>query len=582
MSAENRSLLRNTLVASVGIGLVYIMARYRRDVVRKWRSVWTSNPLQSQTIEVVNNVEQCQRVVEILKNHCRKFQVLGFDCEWVTVNGVRHPIALLQLASHSGLCALFRLSHIRGIPADLRELLEREDIIKVGVAPNEDARLLCADYSVHVASVLDLRSMANLVGEQPLGLSKLSQTFLGIELDKDWRLRCSDWAAPELDAKQLQYAANDAFVAIELFKYFSRRISPRRSLSFWGAGQSLQDTLSICSPFIDISFKYKSGESPRKEARRSLRKKPSEDASVTKESKRMFSTRSRPLYYNCFMQAPDGELLCTMDVRKADWYIAKGLAVLVKQEPYTVQLTFEPSGRAEGNVGDFDKQLKVNQCVVCGHNESYIRKYVVPREYRKFFPKIMKSHSSHDVLLLCTPCHQRSSRHDLDLRQRLAQECNAPLEADPEGSKFQEDFDLKKIKSLALALTERRQSIPEARIREIERKILERFPAWTEVTDDKLLEILMMKTLVPNSAFRPHGEIVVEHFKAAAGLLSLEKLWREHFLTTMKPSFLPYYWSVTHNHERLEIKAGRGHVDVDDLAIAGMDLADNPDVLPGH
>lgn len=132
-----------------------------------------------------------------------------------------------------------------------------------------------------------------------------------------------------------------------------------------------------------------------------------------------------------------------MDIKKADWYIAKGLAVLVKEEPYTVRLIFEPSGRATGNVGDFDKQLKVNQCVVCGHDESYIRKYVVPREYRKYFPVIMKSHTSHDVLLLCTPCHKRSSNYDLDLRQKLAEECNAPLENHPDGSRFREDKQLK-------------------------------------------------------------------------------------------------------------------------------------------
>lgn len=167
------------------------------------------------------------------------------------------------------------------------------------------------------------------------------------------------------------------------------------------------------------------------------------ETTQSKEQKRTYSTRARPLYHNCFMQAPDGELLCTMDTRKADWYISKGLARLIQEEPYTVRLNFEPSGRATGNVGDFDRTLKVNQCVVCGHNESYIRKYVIPREYRKFFPVVMKSHSSHDVLLLCTSCHQKSNKFDLDLRQKLSQECNAPLETHPEGVKFREDTQLK-------------------------------------------------------------------------------------------------------------------------------------------
>ena len=37
-------------------------------------------------------------------------------------------------------------------------------------------------------------------------------------------------------------------------------------------------------------------------------------------------------------------------------------------------------------VGQYYTQEKANHCVVCGSNGSYIRKNVVPREYRKHFP----------------------------------------------------------------------------------------------------------------------------------------------------------------------------------------------------
>ena len=30
--------------------------------------------------------------------------------------------------------------------------------------------------------------------------------------------------------------------------------------------------------------------------------------------------------------------------------------------------------------------FKANKCVVCGEEESYLKKYVVPHEYRKYFP----------------------------------------------------------------------------------------------------------------------------------------------------------------------------------------------------
>lgn len=104
------------------------------------------------------------------------------------------------------------------------------------------------------------------------------------------------------------------------------------------------------------------------------------------ERKNTIPTRNKPLYHNCYLQAPDGEILCTCDRKKAEWYITKGLGMLVETEPYTVKLSFEPSGRALGEVGKYYTQIKVNQCVVCGCNEKFIRKNVVPREYRKYFP----------------------------------------------------------------------------------------------------------------------------------------------------------------------------------------------------
>ena len=46
--------------------------------------------------------------------------VLGFDCEWVNEG----PVSLLQLATHNGVCALFRLGKIGYIPSKLKVCTE--------------------------------------------------------------------------------------------------------------------------------------------------------------------------------------------------------------------------------------------------------------------------------------------------------------------------------------------------------------------------------------------------------------------------------------------------------------------------
>lgn len=67
-------------------------------------------------------------------------------------------------------------------------------------------------------------------------------------------------------------------------------------------------------------------------------------------------------------------------------YIKKGIGELVTESPLTVRLNFEPAGRAVGQTGMYYLTAKENHCVVCGYSEKYVRKNVVPREYRKYFP----------------------------------------------------------------------------------------------------------------------------------------------------------------------------------------------------
>ena len=97
-------------------------------------------------------------------------------------------------------------------------MLEDRNIIKVGVVPIDDAKYLALDYGVHVVGTLDLRHLAKLRNFKTEGLGKMAKTHLNIEMDKHWRIRCSDWGSKVLTKDQVQYAACDAHVAIELFK----------------------------------------------------------------------------------------------------------------------------------------------------------------------------------------------------------------------------------------------------------------------------------------------------------------------------------------------------------------------------
>lgn len=101
-----------------------------------------------------------------------------------------------------------------------QELLENNDILKVGVAPMDDATYLARDYGVCVASTLDLRHMARHYGHKTEGLAKMALQHLKVTMDKDWRISCSNWESATMTPRQIDYAAKDALVAVELFRHF--------------------------------------------------------------------------------------------------------------------------------------------------------------------------------------------------------------------------------------------------------------------------------------------------------------------------------------------------------------------------
>lgn len=61
-----------------------------------------------------------------------------------------------------------------------------------------------------------------------------------------------------------------------------------------------------------------------------------------------------------------------------------------------------------------------------------------------------------------------------------------------------------------------------------------------------------------NEAYMPHGLKVVraQAERGLRGLMDLERRWRQHFLTTMRPRHLPPLWSVDHNHSKFLRKYG--------------------------
>jgi len=66
-------------------------------------------------------------------------------------------------------------------------------------------------------------------------------------------------------------------------------------------------------------------------------------------------------------------------------------------------------------------------CVCCGDKEDFSRFHVVPTLYRTHFPDSLKSHRSHDVVLMCFDCHNMASRRQDLVKRELEQKYSVPL-----------------------------------------------------------------------------------------------------------------------------------------------------------
>jgi hypothetical protein len=252
----------------------------------------------------------------------------------------------------------------------------------------------------------------------------------------------------------------------------------------------------------------------------------------------MSQTRKTPLYGNCVIEAPDGQALCRTSQKKIDWYLKRNLGYIVADNPLTLRLFFEPSGR-HGAEHPYMTCRKENVCVVCGTDQDITRHHVVPRCFRKHFPDHLKNHALHDVLILCTKCHNQYEEEAFKKKQAISEQTGFPLG----GRGFRVDKETMGVRAAAYALSHHYDKIPEPRREELLDRLREHF-GRQDITGEDILEAEGLAYMILNGDVEPFGKLVVEQLKDIDPFI---KDWRRHFVDVMKPQFLPPYWDVENN-----------------------------------
>ncbi|MDC8760136.1 3'-5' exonuclease [Janthinobacterium fluminis] len=123
---------------------------------------------------------------------------------------------LIQLATDDT-AYLFQIGAAPALDV-LKAILESTTTLKVGFGLSDDVKRLRHKLGIAPAQVLDL-SVALRGGQRnDLGAKSAVAKFFGLHLQKSKKISTTNWATPRLSEKQILYAADDAQVALRVYR----------------------------------------------------------------------------------------------------------------------------------------------------------------------------------------------------------------------------------------------------------------------------------------------------------------------------------------------------------------------------
>ena len=109
----------------------------------------------------------------------------------------------------------------------LKAVLESPKVLKIGFGLGNDHSVLKSRLDIAASNVLDLGEVLRGPGHRgTVGAKVAVAHFFGQKLQKSKKIGTSNWSTAQLSERQLLYAANDAHVALMLYRAWLRTQPP--------------------------------------------------------------------------------------------------------------------------------------------------------------------------------------------------------------------------------------------------------------------------------------------------------------------------------------------------------------------
>lgn len=247
--------------------------------------------------------------------------------------------------------------------------------------------------------------------------------------------------------------------------------------------------------------------------------------------------RSRRIFDNLRVVDSQGNFMFYTTEGKANSYIKKNLAKWVQLYPeYVLQLQFKPKGN--GCQDKYRRNPMPNYCVVCGTDQNINCHHIVPycyyKQLGKHFPQYLRSGGDHVVM--CIYCHEQYELHAEKLKKQICQSYGLPVSGYYKG--FGPPKDSVRIYKLVHALSN--CQLPEdirQRTQQLATDLL------GQPITPEMIENCSLKYYKHNN-YHKSSTSIVEQIIATNQVDEFVLQWRQHFLDTMNPQFMPQHWTV--------------------------------------
>jgi ribonuclease D len=179
----------------------------------------------------INTAEFASAAAEI-----KAADMVGFDTEskpTFVVGDVSEGPHVVQFALQEK-AFLFQVHRTEGLPF-LVELLQSDEVIKVGFGLKSDSGHILKKLGIKFGGVVDLNTVFSMQGYQKeMGVRNAVGLVFRQRFAKSKKITTTDWSQRELTQAQMLYAANDAYAALKVLEALNL---PRAELPIMGSAQ---------------------------------------------------------------------------------------------------------------------------------------------------------------------------------------------------------------------------------------------------------------------------------------------------------------------------------------------------------